>query len=361
MYKILVIDDSKAIRESLTDILSLEGYECLEADNGKAGTLIAQEYIPDLIICDIMMPEMDGHGVIEVLRENPLTSTIPFIFLTAMSQRQDLRKGMEMGADDYITKPFTCDEILNAVKYRLEKSHGFQKKLNQLRESIARSLPHEIRTPLVSIIGYSEMMKEFYQELTPDQIYDYSKTINDSSIRLNNLIQNYILYSRFIINKNEKNEEVKICYNKFTSGVITKILDKIASVHNRQNDLNMSIEDVELPILIEYFNKIICELADNAFKFSTHGSKVKIKCYKEDIFYIINIKDNGRGMTAEQIANIGAYQQFDRKEYEQQGSGLGLFLAMHLVNLYRGLFNIKSVPGKGTSVSVYLPLKIKSA
>jgi signal transduction histidine kinase len=121
----------------------------------------------------------------------------------------------------------------------------------------------------------------------------------------------------------------------------------------------MSIEDTELPILIEYFNKIICELTDNAFKFSLPGSKIKIKCYNEDIFYIINIKDSGRGMTAEQIASIGAYQQFDRKEYEQQGSGLGLFLAMHLVNLYKGLFDIKSEPGKGTSVSVYLPRKIK--
>jgi response regulator RpfG family c-di-GMP phosphodiesterase len=235
MYKVLVIDDSKSIRESLIDILTLEGYECLEADNGKTGMLLAQEYMPDLIICDIMMPEMDGLGVIEAVKANPLTSGIPFIFLTAMSQRKDQRKGMELGADDYITKPFTCEEILNAVKYRLQKSQGFQKKLNQLRESIARSLPHEIRTPLVAIIGYSEMLKEFYQELTPEQVLDYSKTINDASIRLNNLIENYILYSRFIVNKDNVNEkDLKNKANKFSAIIITRILNKVASVYNRQ-------------------------------------------------------------------------------------------------------------------------------
>jgi signal transduction histidine kinase len=360
MNRILIIDDSKAIRESLFDLLTSEGYECHQAENGKIGVLIAQEYIPDLIICDVMMPEMDGLGVIETIRRNPLTSGIPFIFLTSMASRQDQRKGMELGADDYITKPFTSPEILAAVEYRIKKNQGFQKKLNQLRESIARSLPHEIRTPLVAIIGYSEMLKEFHKELDPDQVFDYAKTINDASIRLNNLIQNYILYSRFVVNKNGKPEEQKLLpkYNKFASCVITKILDKIASVYNRETDLNMSIEDTELPILIEYFNKIITELTDNAFKFSAPGTKVKIKCYNEKTFYVINIMDKGRGMTPEQIANIGAYQQFERKEYEQQGSGLGLFLAIHLVKLYKGLFNIKSEPGYGTKVSVFLPLKV---
>ena len=363
MNKILIIDDSKAIRESLNDILTSEGYECHEAENGKMGVLLAQEYIPDLIICDVMMPEMDGLGVIEAIRNNPLTSGIPFIFLTSMSQRKDVRRGMELGADDYITKPFTGPEILAAAKYRINKNLGLQKKLNQLRESIARSLPHEIRTPLVSIIGYSEMLKEFHQELSPDQVYDYSKTINDASIRLNNLIQNYILYARFVVNKGDSQNEncPKPSYNKFSSAVLTKVLDKIASVYNRQNDLNMSIEDTQLPILIEYFNKIISELTDNAFKFSDPGTRIKIKCYNEENFYIIDVMDKGRGMSSEQIANIGAYQQFNRKEYEQQGSGLGLFLAMHLVNLYKGLFNIKSEPGKGTKISVYLPLKTKTS
>lgn len=122
MKRILLIEDNTEVRENIAEILALSHYEVLAAENGKVGVKMATTQNPDLIICDIMMPEMDGYGVLHVLSKNEATASIPFIFLTAKADRADLRKGMEMGADDYITKPFDDIELLNAVEARLRKS-----------------------------------------------------------------------------------------------------------------------------------------------------------------------------------------------------------------------------------------------
>jgi CheY-like chemotaxis protein len=122
MKSILVIDDNKDIRENTAEILEMAGYKTFTAENGKKGVETALQEKPDLIVCDIMMPELDGYGVLHLLRKNPEMEHIPFVFLTAKTERSDFRKGMEMGADDYITKPFEDIELLNAIEIRLKKS-----------------------------------------------------------------------------------------------------------------------------------------------------------------------------------------------------------------------------------------------
>lgn len=121
MKRILIIDDHDQIRENIAEILSLGGYETLTAENGRKGVELALEQHPDLVVCDIMMPELDGFGVLHLLRKNASTEHTPFIFLTAKVERTDFRKGMEMGADDFITKPFDDIELLNAIEIRLKK------------------------------------------------------------------------------------------------------------------------------------------------------------------------------------------------------------------------------------------------
>src|SRR5215211_7629529 len=123
---ILVIDDNTDIRENTAEILDLAGYKTVTAENGKKGVEAAIKSKPDLIVCDIMMPELDGYGVLHLLRKNADTQNIPFIFLTAKTERSDFRKGMEMGADDYVTKPFEDIELLNAIEVRLKKAEVLQ-------------------------------------------------------------------------------------------------------------------------------------------------------------------------------------------------------------------------------------------
>lgn len=129
MKKILIIEDNPDIRENVEEILSLSGYQVLTAPNGKEGIEAAQKQIPDLIISDIMMPGVDGYGVLHVLHRDPATQHIPFIFLTSKSERSDFRSAMELGADDYITKPFAGNELLNAIESRLKKTEILKKTL----------------------------------------------------------------------------------------------------------------------------------------------------------------------------------------------------------------------------------------
>ena len=121
MKKILVIEDEAFIRENLIELLEIEGFEAIGAENGFVGVRLAKQYQPDLILCDVMMPELDGYGVFYALREDSVTGTIPFLFLTASADRNNLQKIRELGMNDYILKPFNIDKFLAAIANRLEQ------------------------------------------------------------------------------------------------------------------------------------------------------------------------------------------------------------------------------------------------
>lgn len=131
MTKILLIEDDTIMRENTAEILELAHFEVTTAPNGKVGCQLAKEQRPDLIICDIMMPELDGYGVLHVLSRDPKTASVPFIFLTAKAEKSEVRKGMELGADDYLTKPFEDTELLNAIEMRLRKVNAIRKEFSR--------------------------------------------------------------------------------------------------------------------------------------------------------------------------------------------------------------------------------------
>lgn len=131
MTKILVIEDELFVRENIVDLLEAEDFEVFSTENGILGILWAQQNTPDLVICDVMMPEINGHDVLAEMRELPETTLTPFIFLTAMADKGDIRQGMDLGADDYLTKPFTRDELLNAISTRLLKQATLMKEYHQ--------------------------------------------------------------------------------------------------------------------------------------------------------------------------------------------------------------------------------------
>lgn len=160
---ILVIDDNNDIRENTAEILELAGYKTFTAENGKRGVEVAVKEKPSVIICDIMMPELDGYGVLHLLRKNPDTQNIPFIFLTAKTERSDFRKGMEMGADDYVTKPFEDIELLNAVEVRLKKAEILDQKYAPSPQGLTQFLKD------VKASGLVEQLAEKYEVETYDK------------------------------------------------------------------------------------------------------------------------------------------------------------------------------------------------
>lgn len=357
MKKILVIEDENLIRESIAELLEHEGYTTIQANNGREGIIAAKKHQPDLIVCDIKMPEMNGHQVLMTLRDDPSISAIPFIFLSAMVDKKDFRVGMELGADDYITKPFTNNDLTNAVKTRLAKNEEVQLRLNELTKNIAQSLPHELRTPLISILGYAQLLMDKHKEIYNDQVFEFAQTIHESGLRLHKLIQNFIIYSKLEMLSNNSKGKVKIDRPAFniTKELVEVTVNKIAKKYQRLEDLEISITSTPVKILPEDILIIIEELLDNAFKFSIAGSQVAIKIYPEKQNFVMAVSDNGRGMTEEQSQRIGAYIQFERSKYEQQGSGLGLIICKKLVELHNGKLTISSVYGKETVVIVTIP------
>ena len=357
MKKILVIEDDPTLRMEITAILTLEGFEVMEADNGLLGLKLAISVLPDMILCDIMMPEMDGMEVLKELRINESTRLIPFVFLTALAERSSLRLGMETGADDYISKPFTRDELLHAIEAHLGKAFAITKKhdteMRSLREMIISKIPHEMYTPLHGILGFSEVLREDAMNIKPEEIKKISEYITISADRLLNLVNryNYFIYL-FANNSARERVEYKAGASK---QMLTEILKSAACEYKRQDDLNFSLCEGYINIPETELETMIRELIDNAFKFSAEGSKIQMKslCNKEN--YTIIIEDQGRGISIENIKKIGAFQQFDRNIYEQQGSGLGLAMAKLIVDLNGGKFIIKSELGTGTTITVRLP------
>src|SRR5438093_360425 len=156
MKSVLVIDDNADILENTAEILDLAGYKTFTAENGKKGVDIALKEKLDLIVCDIMMPELDGYGVLHLLRKNAETQHIPFIFLTAKTERSDFRKGMEMGADDYITKPFEDIELLNAIEMRLKKSEILEQKYASSPQGLSQFV-HDVKS-----LGFMKQLSDKY-------------------------------------------------------------------------------------------------------------------------------------------------------------------------------------------------------
>jgi len=352
LSRILIIEDEENLRESIAEFLEYEGFKCLQAPDGIEGIEIARAELPDMIICDIRMPGLNGHEVLKELRRDSRTSSIPFIFLTALIDKSDLRQGMNLGADDYLTKPFLNEDLLSAIKTRLDKSSELLSRFNDLRKSIAHKLPHELRTPIVSIIGYSQLLIERYKDENDPTLLEYSKAIYDAGIRLNKMIQNFLLFTKLKL----ASADPKFKYDFYaeptlvSSSLIKSIAENIALRYGRVNDLSFKGTDGVIKISLNELNIILEELIDNAFKFSDAKGKVEIQSDKTDKIYKISIKNYGRGMSEDQIKSIDAYVQFDREQYEQQGIGLGLIISSKLVEVHGGKFKLNSKQDEFTEI-----------
>jgi len=361
MTTILVIEDEPELREEIVDLLQFEGLAALDAADGITGLELAVSQAPDLILCDIMMPGMDGYAVLQEIRARPQTASVPFVFMTAKAARGDMRHGMELGANDYLTKPFNRRELLATIDAQITRQRiiedRYDNQLEELRLSVAATLPHELRTPLTTIIGYADLMSDEIRERCSD-LSPMLDRVRDAGWRLFRLIENYLLYVQLevvplspesIINLNPR-QMSSACADTQTA------IAQLSEQYQRDNDLEVQLQDAALVIEPTYFNKIVFELIDNALKFSESGQPVQIVGWSEGDHYHLTVTDSGIGMTEEQLTSIGAFVQFERRIREQQGSGLGLLLARRLCLLHQGVFHVNSQPGRGTQVHLTFPL-----
>jgi CheY-like chemotaxis protein len=358
MKKILIIEDEVSLRKGIAEILTFEGYEVKEADNGKDGVILALKYLPDLILCDIMMPEMDGREVVKQLNSNENTKFIPFIFMTALAEKSDFRLGMALGADDYISKPFLREDLLKAVEKRLEKSANIKKKnkddLDDLRKRILTHVPHELLTPLNGIIGFSEFMAENAASMDAEEVIDLSNSIHESGERLLDVIKHYFIYIQLVSKKKSDYPKNELLHS---NEIIKEISAEIGLNNSRLDDLCFKLQDLPCLMGEDEFAILIKELVENAFKFSSTGEKVTISSKSEDGFFELTVHNFGRIFPQNSMEKIGAFIQFDRNIYEQQGSGLGLIICKIILDNFDCLLIIDSNINDGTTITIKFPEK----
>ncbi len=368
---ILIVDDNPENLGVLFDYLSELGITPLVAQSGQDAIELLEEKMPDIILLDILMPGLDGFETCKRLKANNKTEDIPIIFMTALSEITDKVRGFEAGAVDYITKPFQLEEILARIRAHLiiqRLKNDLQVKNEALQESLERerklmedlrlnlsiSLPHELRTPLNAIIGFAGFFINPKRVLKPEKVVEYGNEIYQGGLRLNRLVENSLLYANLKLLKYASGD--RKTWQRETSAdsdrIIASIARQKAEELERQEDLELELVDADIRISPKNLEKIVTELLDNALKFSPAGTPVRIRSTVNANLCVLTVLDQGRGMTKEQIANIGGYMQFERKQHEQQGTGLGLIISELLTKLEGGVLSIDSHPDRGTAVSI---------
>lgn len=361
MRRILVIDDEEPIRAMMGMALRQKGFMVVEAENGEEGVQLARKELPDVIICDVKMKKMDGYATLMALRNDPATAAIPFILMTGYADSEGMRYGMELGADDYLPKPFTIEGLYAAVDARLKKAEMMreqaEKKLADLRQNISFMLPHELRTPLNGILAYAELLQTDAATLSPGDLMEMGQVIQQSGRRLQRLIENFLIYAQIELMAADpaSTQALRARETLQPALVIEKCAQNQADAAGRSADLRLDLSDCPVRMSDVFIEKIADELISNAFKFSRPGTPVRVVFGRMSDTASLVVVDHGRGMDKEQITRIGAYMQFQRKVQEQQGVGLGLIISKRLAELHGGGLLIQSEPGQGTTVTVTLP------
>lgn len=352
---ILIVEDDFDLRETIKDILEIEGHNIFEADNVKNALLATKNNAPDLIISDILMPGESGIDLLKKIRSVPEFYNLPFIFLTAQSDSRQVRDGMNLGADDYITKPFRKEDLITSVNHRLEKKHILDKKLELFYDGISKYVPHELRTPLVAILGYPELVKENYDDLDKTEIFDIMNNIAFAGKRMQDTLEKFIIYTE--VKSNDLKNELNL-KSQFTGieSSIDIILSELEQKNYGKREWKINIEEHPVRISGQHFSMILKQLLENSLKFSDEESSITISGKINNSKYNIEIEDEGIGIKDETLSQLGAFIQLNREEKQQSGNGLGLVIVNKILDLYGYKLNIFSTYQVGTKISFSLDI-----
>ena len=358
MKKILVIEDEQDIRDSIQEIVEMAGYAVTPTSNGAAGIKALMHNPFDLIICDIMMPEMDGFSLLSALKKDPSFVT-PFIFLTAKVQSNDLRTGMNLGADDYLHKPFKSKDLLSAIETRLSK----HEKLNQLQSQKAALLEktielmvgHEFKNPMNGIINFNTLITENAISLNNEKLQSLCSYLQISAERLlttYDKINTYYTLQKALQFNEIPDEEAPDPHH---------IIDDIKSVmhkYDRVKDL-----DYTEPKPALFFSKLIHtatkELIENACKFSEKGTPISIRIFEDISGRSIRITNHTMHTNAAALNKYRLFEQHHREVAEQQGLGIGLAIIKLIASIHKGSVVFNEVENETTvreiSALLHLP------
>jgi len=363
---ILVVEDDLALLEGIRELLELTEYKVLTAMNGREALDVLEKQRPDLIVSDIMMPEMDGYQFHEKVSEQPELSAIPFIFLTARGEKADIRRGKEIGVDDYITKPFDDEDLLVGVRAKLSRWESLRKQrdeeVSDLKSKILLTLSHEFRTPLTYIINYSDLLELEGQKVEGEDFQDFMQGIRRGALRLNSLVDDFLILVE--IETGEAEDAYRYRRRRIEeTDLWLRVIVKPFQTTAKERGLTL-ITDVpeDLPALVAdevYLSDAIGRLLGNAIKFSTDESEwVRFSAEAEGDQLVLRVQDKGQGIKEEDLGGLfDVFHQIDRAKREQQGSGSGLAICKGIIAVHGGEVGVESEFGKGSTFWISLPFE----
>jgi len=361
---VLVLDDDVSLLESLVDFLTLSDFEVLVGHNGMEGLERLKETRPDIIICDIMMPVMDGHEFFLQVRQNSEWVSIPFIFLTAKGEMKDILEGYSLGADHYITKPFDPDELLVLVKAHLERTQEIRiflsRQIKRQASPNAKSLKAELYGPLELVNTYLKTYQRELDRLEPDRAKQLSGLMTVTLNRMVKLLEDLMLIT--YIDSGAVQVEIHSLYQPLD--LVEELQDVLAQFTEAAANKEISLvpffpEELKIHGHAHFVRDIFQRLIENALKFSQPGGNIWIeaKVLRENA--AVTIRDEGMGISKEQQEELfSRLQDPDRVKIEKQGGGLGLAIASRLARLHGGEIRVESTLGKGSTFTVILPMNL---
>lgn len=367
---ILIVDDIPKNLQILSNILNIEGYQISFASNGQQALSVVHSTMPDLILLDIMMPEMDGFEFARIIKSDEKTKEIPIIFLTGKAETEDIVKGFQYGAIDYITKPFNPTELLTRVKTHLElkltkdrmisyteKLKAYQLELKQViasKDKFFSIIAHDLRGPFSGFIGLSELLKNQYENFQKEEIVNIGISLNKTAKNLFSLLENLLEWS--------STQMGRIDYHPISfdfSEIVYKNIELYRATANEKN-IELISEITKNTLVFADTNMvktILRNLISNALKFTENGSVCISMISENDNFYTFKIEDSGMGMSNDLMSKLFQieYKISTQGTKNETGTGLGLILCKELIEINKGIIKVESELGKGTKFIFTLP------
>jgi two-component system, sensor histidine kinase and response regulator len=357
MNRVLIIEDDAVARRQLAQLFRYEDFEVAEAESGEAGIAAASNVAPDLVVCDIMMPGIDGFGVLDALRRRSDTALTPFIFLTAKAGGKDMRQGMSEGADDYITKPFDPDALLASARQRLVRRRAqldeAERRATDTSMAAASALPREMEGCLAHLETLADALAARYS--SDPQAAQIQLGMSGEVARLRTLSRRLRLYGELPSLYARRFSSPESAHQSASGQTAVASARAAAKDWDRNEDLHTSTSVAAIPLPEDALTTIVREIVDNACKFSLRSTRVGLEVASEQGCCTILVTDCGRGMQPEQVRQISAFKQFWNGAERPRGLGIGLVLVQALVRLHGGEIQIETEPGQGTRVRVMVP------
>lgn len=363
-YKILIVDDVVSNVLLLKILLTNEKFQICTASNGRECIEKAKSERPDLILLDVMMPDLNGFDTAVILKGDPETSNIPIIFLTALNTPADLVQGFKVGASDFLTKPFNKEELIVRVMQQISlvaarriimaQNEELRHTINN-RDKMYSVIAHDLRSPMASI---RMVLNLFVNAVTPEMIgqelYDLVDKANKESEETHSLLDNLLKWTK------SQTGRLNVVYQDFDiNDVVLGVVDIfviIAETKSIKLNCDLGEEKLKVHADADMLNTVIRNFLSNAIKFSNENSAIDITVRRSGDFARISVRDHGVGIDEERLANLFSSGKTTYGTNNEEGSGLGLQLCKDFAVKNGGDVEVESVRGEGSTFSVLVPL-----